>query len=871
MKLFAYYALHSLKNQIRKLLKTWVLIFLLVCMAIGGVIGFGAARLEELAEETSVEELFEEPEEDGPGLWETLGLEPNAAAELAAGGIILAVLLYQILSADTNGSKIFLPADVNLLFASPMRPQSVLMFRLMTKLGTFIALGVYFLLQLPNLVLNLGMSIWAALALIATWCLTVMVGSLLQVLLYIFSSAHPGVKSHLRHGVYALIAVLAGCFLLFRRRSGGELLPAVTAFFNAPLTRYIPFWGWLKGFFLFALENNPLGSLACFAALAAGMGLLLWIIRRLEADFYEDAMAKSEETAQLLEAARSEKSTGIVRRRKKDRSDTLRRDGLWGRGASVFFAKSLYNRFRFAHLGFFTKTMETYLASGVGMALLCRYVLDTRSVIPVALTLSGLAFFRALGNPLEQDTKMDFFLLIPESTWAKLLWSLLGGAANCLLDAMPAILAAALILRANLLTALAWLLFAVSVDVYATCVGTFINLSVPVSAGTTVKQVVQIMFIYFGLLPDIAVMAVGLILDYPVIAAVIAAGLNVILGLLFFALSPLFLEPGSKAVPTAAPSSEADTKSARRVFSRLELGTTVILLLATGLQLLIVTLSPVRWRCQEWFIWAATFAPLYLVGMPVGWLILRKVPARRGEPQSLDPDRLLGIVAISFFLMYAGNLIGTAVNAALQSLPDVSAVNPVEGYAMGTALIPKVLFMVVLAPCLEELLFRRVLIDRMRVYGQRLAVVLSALMFGLFHGNFSQFFYAFALGLVFGYVYLRTNRLRYSVGLHMFINFFGSVVSSAVVENVDFTLLTGDFETLLRHPGNLAFLIYIALIILLALTGLVLLIVRSRRVYFEPEALELPKGTRFAAAALNPGMLFMLLGCGGLFVANLLG
>lgn len=35
MRLFAYYALHSFRNQLKKLLKTWVLIFWAVCVAFG--------------------------------------------------------------------------------------------------------------------------------------------------------------------------------------------------------------------------------------------------------------------------------------------------------------------------------------------------------------------------------------------------------------------------------------------------------------------------------------------------------------------------------------------------------------------------------------------------------------------------------------------------------------------------------------------------------------------------------------------------------------------------------------------------------------------------------------------------------------------
>ena len=45
-------------------------------------------------------------------------------------------------------------------------------------------------------------------------------------------------------------------------------------------------------------------------------------------------------------------------------------------------------------------------------------------------------------------------------------------------------------------------------------------------------------------------------------------------------------------------------------------------------------------------------------------------------------------------------------------------------------------------------MFRKLLIDRIVPFGQRVAVVVSGLAFGLFHGNFYQFFYAFSLGAV---------------------------------------------------------------------------------------------------------------------------
>ena len=49
MRLFLYYAAHSTFNQLRKLFKSWVLIFIIACGLIGGLIGFGAALLSEQA------------------------------------------------------------------------------------------------------------------------------------------------------------------------------------------------------------------------------------------------------------------------------------------------------------------------------------------------------------------------------------------------------------------------------------------------------------------------------------------------------------------------------------------------------------------------------------------------------------------------------------------------------------------------------------------------------------------------------------------------------------------------------------------------------------------------------------------------------
>ena len=145
----------------------------------------------------------------------------------------------------------------------------------------------------------------------------------------------------------------------------------------------------------------------------------------------------------------------------------------------------------------------------------------------------------------------------------------------------------------------------------------------------------------------------------------------------------------------------------------------------------------------------------------------------------------------------------------------------------------------------------------------------SALMFGLFHGNLTQLIYAFALGLVFGYVYLKSGKLRYSIGLHMLINFLGSVAGPGLAAKVT---TFAELETLdtAAMVWMVVFVVYLLAIIGLSITGFVLLCINQRKVSYNQAELELPKGSRFKTVYLNAGMLLLVLACLGLVLLNIL-
>ncbi|MBR6708891.1 MAG: CPBP family intramembrane metalloprotease [Clostridia bacterium] len=78
---------------------------------------------------------------------------------------------------------------------------------------------------------------------------------------------------------------------------------------------------------------------------------------------------------------------------------------------------------------------------------------------------------------------------------------------------------------------------------------------------------------------------------------------------------------------------------------------------------------------------------------------------------------------------------------------------------------------IVLVPAFcEELLFRGVILDRLLPYGKTAAILISAVAFGLMHGNFEQLFYATVAGIMLGLCYAETHSIWPGVIVHMLNN-----------------------------------------------------------------------------------------------------
>lgn len=86
-----------------------------------------------------------------------------------------------------------------------------------------------------------------------------------------------------------------------------------------------------------------------------------------------------------------------------------------------------------------------------------------------------------------------------------------------------------------------------------------------------------------------------------------------------------------------------------------------------------------------------------------------------------------------------------------------------------------VLCIAIIVPILEELLFRGAIEGHLlrKGWSPKWAIIVSALIFGLIHGNPAQIPFAFLIGLLFGWLYYRTGSLIPGIVGHIINNSFG--------------------------------------------------------------------------------------------------
>lgn len=130
-------------------------------------------------------------------------------------------------------------------------------------------------------------------------------------------------------------------------------------------------------------------------------------------------------------------------------------------------------------------------------------------------------------------------------------------------------------------------------------------------------------------------------------------------------------------------------------------------------------------------------------------------------------------ISVILTMAYLNSILFPASSQTNEALFDTDLKTPYRIVLMflSTAVVPAFV---------EEFMFRGMIYSNLRPYGKGVAIVISAVLFGLMHQNAGQLLYATAAGVVLAVVYEMTHSFWCCVLLHFFNNFL------AIIEQVWF-------------------------------------------------------------------------------------
>lgn len=324
------------------------------------------------------------------------------------------------------------------------------------------------------------------------------------------------------------------------------------------------------------------------------------------------------------------------------------------------------------------------------------------------------------------------------------------------------------------------------------------------------------------------------------------------------------------------------TDRARRCFSVIGIALTAMMLFYIGAQYLAMIIMRrylADYLSPQWMVWILSFVPLYLIGVPTFALIVRRIPVEfPPERKKMSVGAWFVTLIMCFGVMYIGSYVGNMVMALVNEATGNDAQNTLSELLRQSSPLINLAVTVLVAPIVEEMIFRRAIINRTLPYGERTSIIFSALMFGLFHGNLYQFFYAFGLGMLLAFIYVRTGRVWYTIPLHMAINLVGGVIAPFLLGKVDLDKINSLAERMSAAAGNvtssvlesmtpseLGWIMLLGLYSLfysgVSIVGVVLLIVKRKKFYLKPTGeREIPRSHIGSIVYYNVGVFAAIVG-----------
>lgn len=332
--------------------------------------------------------------------------------------ILTLFLIISIQQGLTSGGSIFDMSDVNLLFVSPLRPQSILLYGLI-RLAKVSFLSSFFILFQGSTLKQFGIAFHGIWIVFFFFLFMIMSTTLLSLLIYSATNGNPKRKRFVPILTIA-IHIPAVLYYIFQVFSSGDALSALYRTIASPSIYALPFSGWgTAGAVAFVSGNTMTGFFWLGLLVLSNVGMIAYLLLS-RVDYYEDVLVAAE-TA--FEKKRAMEDGNLQSATVGNSKVKVSKTGISGTGSRTIFYKHLREIFRQNKLGFFSIFNILMFLGATLAAISLRSIDDEMYLIFFLAILMWIQILSIGSGQGLKELYSHYIYMIPEPAFKKLLWS----------------------------------------------------------------------------------------------------------------------------------------------------------------------------------------------------------------------------------------------------------------------------------------------------------------------------------------------------------------------------------------------------------------------------------------------------------------
>ncbi len=352
-------------------------------------------------------------------------------------GILFLMFLYTLYSGTKKLDSHFTMSDVNFIFVSPIKPQTVLLYGVIKKIALELLTSIYILYQIPNVLGNFNVPAGNQVVLIlAVIIFQLVFSNILKLFIFALNTKYKKLGQIIRTVVKAILLLIVSVvvFLFVKGDVMTSLNKILKVVAHSPWIGNIPVIGWMREITVQVVRGLSLSTFFYLSLFLLLSGLMLYITYTIKLDYYEDMLSSAEvftaakDTKITKEAAVSGKNNIFY---KPIRKRSLKLDKVYG--ARVLFFKHLNEYIKRSFVFFINTYSLILLTASIVLGLFAKGV-DIKIIF---LASCGLLFFSAgMASKIYNEIYHYFIFLFPDTPQKKLFYGMASSLVKAVSDSV---------------------------------------------------------------------------------------------------------------------------------------------------------------------------------------------------------------------------------------------------------------------------------------------------------------------------------------------------------------------------------------------------------------------------------------------------